>query len=240
MALKTLIIVHLYPKEMNIYGDTGNVKVLIWRLGKRDITAKVAKIGMGQALPSDTDILIAGGGQDSGQEVIKQDLKKRTKDLKAMADDGVSMLTICGTYQLFGHYFKTAEGVKMPGVGIFDAVTDAGDDRMIGNIVIQSPFGRLVGFENHSGQTTLADDQLPLGKVIKGSGNNGSSGKEGAVYKNVFGTYLHGPILPKNPNLADELIRRALERKYGRLDGQLAPIDDGVAKKAAELAAKRP
>jgi CobQ-like glutamine amidotransferase family enzyme len=225
---------------MNIYGDTGNIKALIWRLNQRDTKAKVIKIGIDEVLPKSTDILVAGGGQDSGQEVIQADLKERAIELQSLADEGVPMLVVCGMYQLFGHYFKTAEGTKIQGLGIFDAVTEAGPTRMIGNIVVQSPFGRLVGFENHSGQTVLAEDQLPLGKVVKGSGNNGSTGKEGAVYKNVFGTYLHGPVLPKNPRLADEIIRRAIERKYGKQNTGLVSIDDRVALRAAELAAKRP
>lgn len=240
MAVKQLSIGHLYPREMNIYGDTGNLKALEWRLKQRGIKTRVIRIEAGHKLPADIDILLGGGGQDSGQQVIQADLARRAKSLKAMADDGVAMLMVCGLYQLWGHYFKTAESQRILGVGIFDAVTEAGTERLIGNIVVQSPFGRLVGFENHSGLTVLAKDQLPLAKVIKGHGNNGSTGKEGAAYKNAFGTYLHGPVLPKNPNLADEIIRRALIRKYGRSAEQLSPLDDELALKAAELAARRP
>jgi len=240
MALKSLTIVHLYPKEMNIYGDTGNIKTLAWRLKARGLGYDLIAVGIGDQLPKQVDIMVAGGGQDSGQELIQTDLMKRSKQLKRLADDGLVILVVCGMYQLLGHYFKTAEGSKIEGVGIFDAVTKAGPSRLIGNIVIQSPFGRLVGFENHSGQTILAGDQLPLGRVIKGSGNDGSSGREGAVYKNAFGTYLHGPILPKNPVLADELIKRALERRYGKDSVLLPPLDDGLAIQAADLAAKRP
>ena len=240
MALKTLNLVHIYPREMNIYGDSGNLKVLVRRLEQRNIKVKVSGVSAGQAMPKDADIIIGGGGQDSGQQVIEKDLKKKKAELKKMAEDGVAMLMVCGMYQLFGHYFSTKDGVKIPGIGIIDATTKASDRRMIGNLVVQSPFGRLVGFENHSGQTELAEDQLPLGKVIKGFGNNGSDGREGAVHKNVFGTYMHGPILPKNPKLADEIIRRALDRKFGKGTLALQPLDDWIAEKAADLAAKRP
>lgn len=240
MALKSISLVHIYPREMNIYGDSGNLKVLVRRLEQRNIKVKVSGVSAGQAMPKDADIIIGGGGQDSGQQVIEKDLKKKKAELKKMAEDGVAMLMVCGMYQLFGHYFSTKDGVKIPGIGIIDATTKASDRRMIGNLVVQSPFGRLVGFENHSGQTELAEDQLPLGKVIKGFGNNGSDGREGAVHKNVFGTYMHGPILPKNPKLADEIIRRALDRKFGKGTVALQPLDDWIAEKAADLAAKRP
>lgn len=240
MALRTLNLVHIYPREMNIYGDSGNVKVLVRRLEQRNIKAKVSGVSAGQPMPKNVDIIMGGGGQDSGQQVIEKDLQKKKAEFKKMAEDGVAMLMVCGMYQLFGHYFSTKDDVKIPGIGIIDAVTKAGDRRMIGNLVVQSPFGRLVGFENHSGQTELAGDQLPLGKVIKGSGNNGSDGREGAVYKNVFGTYMHGPILPKNPKLADEIIRRALDRRFGKGAVALQPLDDWIAEKAAELAVKRP
>lgn len=238
MALKNIDVVHLYPESMNIYGDTGNVKTLVWRLRRHGFEPKISHVRVGEKLPANVDIVLGGGGQDSGQLVVREDLKRRTNNLRRLSDDGVVMLMVCGLYQLFGHYFEIDQDTVIPGTGIFDMYTKAGNERLIGNIVVQSPFGRLVGFENHSGQTYLNKEQLPLGAVIKGYGNNDTTHKEGAVIKNTFGTYLHGPILPKNPQFADELIRRAVERRYGQV--QLEHIDDTVAYKAAEIAAKRP
>lgn len=235
---KIIDIVHLYPEAMNIYGDTGNVKALVWRLQQHGYKPKVKRVNLGDKLPNQFDILLAGGGQDSGQNLVCQDLKDKGPELNQHSADGAVMLVVCGTYQLFGHYFAIDEKQKLGGIGIFDMFTQAGDERLIGNIVVQSPFGRLVGFENHSGQTTLDDAQLPLGAVTKGFGNDDSSHKEGAVINNTFGTYLHGPILPKNPKFIDELIRRAAERRYGQVE--LNQIDDTIANKAADIAAKRP
>lgn len=238
MALKTINIGHLYPAEMNIYGDNGNVLTLVWRLTQRGYQPKVHRIEIGSNLPSNLDILLGGGGQDSGQDKIKDDLIRQNDELKAQAKDGLVILAVCGTYQLLGHYFDTASGDRLPGIGLFDAFTKAESKRLIGNIVVSSPFGRLVGFENHSGQTHLNPGQLPLGRVERGSGNDESSGKEGAVTANAFGTYLHGPLLPKNPHLADELLKRAIERRYG--EAKLTPLDDAWALRAAEVAARRP
>ncbi|HEX9679190.1 MAG TPA: glutamine amidotransferase [Candidatus Saccharimonadales bacterium] len=238
MAVKIINLAQLYPREMNIYGDTGNIKVLLWRLQHRGFKTALRPLNIGDKLPADTDIIVGGGGQDSGQGKIMPDLLKKGDELRAMAGDGVTMLLVCGLYQLFGHRFVTDEQQEIKGISVFDAETLAGQRRLIGNIVVQSPFGRLVGFENHSGLTKLANDQLPLGKVIKGQGNDGSSGKEGAVMHNVFGTYLHGPILPKNPRFADELLLRAIKRRYGASD--LSEIDDSLALRAADIAAKRP
>jgi hypothetical protein len=236
---RKITITHLYPIEMNIYGDTGNVMVLNWRLRRYGYSPKVVSVKIGQNIPGDTDILVAGGGQDSGQTTIQADLRSKAKELKAMTEDGMVILSICGMYQLFGHYFETSDGQRIQGVGIFDAHTVADHDRLIGNIVINTPFGRMVGFENHSGRTILHDGQLPLGRVVKGSGNDVKSGKEGAVHLNAFGSYLHGPILPKNPVFADELITRAVTRRYG--SANLSPaIDDKTALQAAVHAAKRP
>lgn len=155
-----------------------------------------------------------------------------------MADDGVVMLTICGTYQLFGHRFVTADQKVIKGISIFDLETQGSDERLIGNTVIKSAYGELVGFENHSGKTFLADKQQALGRVVKGAGNNGQDGGEGAVCKNAFGTYMHGPILPKNPAFADELLTRAILRKYGVVE--LAPLPDREELAAAKIAKSRP
>ncbi len=239
MAVKAFKIVHLYPAEMNIYGDRGNIITLAKRLGWRGIEFEVIDVGIGQSYDfKQADIVFGGGGQDRGQMVIAEDLQKRRHELVAAAEEGTVILTICGTYQLFGHGFKTKDGNQIPGVDIFRANTVASNVRMIGNIVVSSDFGELVGFENHSGQTRLEASQAVLGKVIKGFGNNDHDKAEGAVYKNAFGTYLHGPLLPKNPLLADELIKRAMLRKFGRAD--LQPLDDGLENQAAQIAKTRP
>lgn len=236
--MKKLDIGHLYPGQMNIYGDNGNVLTLMTRLRQRGFAPRLHPLEAGAAWPNQLDIIVAGGGQDSGQAKVKEDLLKRGTELITRVKDGLVLLAVCGTYQLLGHYFATADGERLEGIGLFDAYTKAESKRLIGNIVISSPFGRLVGFENHSGQTHLAEGQLPLGRVEKGFGNNEHSGKEGAVTLNAFGSYLHGPLLPKNPQFADELIKRALEQRYA--DSELAPLDDSLALKAATIAARRP
>lgn len=236
---KSLTICHLYDREMNIYGDTGNVLALKWRLEQRGIKASLTSCGVGETIPSSTDIIVAGGGQDSGQFKVSEDLGKKRETLKAMHGDGATFLAICGMYQLFGHNFKTDDG-EIKGVSIFDMHTEAGEGRLIGNVSCNSDtWGELVGFENHSGRTYLNDTNQALAKVTKGAGNNGEDSTEGCVSRNAFGTYLHGPILPKNPTLADEIIRRALERKYGK-SVQLAQIDDSFAYRAAAIARKLP
>ena len=235
---RSIEIVHLYPKDMNIYGDTGNVQVLKMRLKWRGIGAKVTMVETGQPIPQSADIIVAGGGQDKGQILVQDDLQSKRIDLNAMAKDGVVMFVVCGTYQLFGHRFITHLDESILGIGVFDAETIAGQTRHIGNILIKTPYGELIGYENHSGNTMLANGQKPLGTVISGIGNNDKDKTEGAIVHNVFGTYLHGPLLPKNPALADELLRRALVRKYG--DAMLDGLDDSMAEKAAEIAKSRP
>ncbi len=231
-------LIHLYPQEMNIYGDTGNVLVLRKRLQWRGLPVEIVPINLGDPLPNDADIVLGGGGQDAAQGDIGADFVARAATLRSMAADGVVMLTICGTYQMLGHEFLTKDGVSIPGVGVLDVVTKGSDTRMIGNNYVDSPWGRLVGFENHSGLTTLGPGVVQLGKTLSGRGNNGLDLSEGAVHNNVFGTYLHGPVLAKSPGFADELLRRALSRK-GESD-QLEPLDDALAVQAAEVAAGRP
>lgn len=239
MVSQEFTIVHLYHQNMNIYGDTGNVITLLYRMQQRNIPIKVVRCEVGEALPKSADIVIAGGGQDTGQLRVEKDLQKKKAQLKAWADDGVVMLTICGTYQLFGHRFVTSTQEEIKGIGIFDMETIGSSERLIGNVVIASDFGELVGFENHSGKTYLAASQASLGEVVKGAGNNGESGEEGARANNCFGAYLHGPLLPKNPQFADELIGRALERKYGSRE-LLRPLKDEHEYLAAAIAASRP
>lgn len=231
-------ICHLYSKEMNIYGDTGNVLALKWRLEERGYSVSINKCGVGDKINSQTDIIVAGGGQDSGQFKIASDLIDRKKELRALHDDGVVIFAVCGMYQLLGNSFKTENG-EIEGVSIFDADTVAGNTRLIGNVSADSQWGRLVGFENHSGRTYLGDENQSMSRITKGAGNNGEDYSEGCVSKNAFGTYLHGPAFPKNPRLADEILTRALERKTGK-SVQLAQIDDSYAVVASEIANKLP
>ena len=232
-------LVHLYPREMNIYGDTGNVLVLRRRLQWRALPVEVEAVSVGDPLPHDADILLGGGGQDAAQGEIGADFAGRGAELRAMAEDGMVMLAICGTYQMLGHEFVTQEGRHIPGAGVLDLVTRGQAERLIGNNVVDTPgAGRLVGYENHSGLTELGPDVHPLGTTAPGRGNNGRDQTEGAVRDNVIGTYLHGPVLAKSPRFADDLLRRALSRRG--LDTDLEPLDDSLAERAARVAVGRP
>lgn len=236
-----ITIVQLYPRDMNIYGDHGNVLVLQRRLEWYGYEVEVVAYNAGDTLPKDPDIIVGGGGQDSGQEKIHADLMKIAPKLKSWADAGVPMLMVCGLYQLFGHSFATLGGTLLEGIGILDVKTYGTNERLIGNIVTTSEaFGVIIGYENHSGQTFIGDrgDTVPFATVTRGAGNNARENHEGARYKNVIGTYLHGSILPKNPRIADFLIRTAVERKYGDFSTDL--IDDAFAEKARAVALDRP
>jgi lipid II isoglutaminyl synthase (glutamine-hydrolysing) len=239
MEMKEIIIGHLYPDEMSIYGDTGNIRAIVQRLEWRGYKAIVEPIRIGEPFDFDeVDILFGGGGQDRGQLLVSEDLQNRAEEICRAVGAGIPTLVICGLYQLFGRGFTTVEGKEMLGIGVFDMLTTGTGERMIGNIVVESPYGRLVGFENHSGRTILGKGQEPLGRVVKGFGNDPKSKREGAVTHNAIGTYLHGPILPKNPALADHLILQALKRKYGIVE--LEPLDDNLELAAAKLAMTRP
>ncbi len=233
-----LTLVHLYPREMNIYGDTGNVVVLRQRLIWRGFAVEVVPVSVGDAIPARADIVLGGGGQDAAQTDVGADFVAKGPELHAMVDDGVVLLAICGTYQLLGHEFLTREGVRIPGTGVLDLTTTGSDTRMIGNHVVHTDFGTLVGYENHSGLTDLGPGVQPLGRTLTGRGNNGRDHTEGAQRVNAFGTYLHGPLLAKSPVFADELIRRALARRGESTE--LAPLDDSLADRAALVAAGRP
>jgi lipid II isoglutaminyl synthase (glutamine-hydrolysing) len=236
---RPLTLVHLYPREMNIYGDTGNVLVLRRRLEWRGLPVDIVPVSVGDPLPNDADILLGGGGQDAAQGEIGADFASRGSQLRAMADDGVVMLAICGTYQMLGHEFVTLEGKRIEGVGVLDVTTHGQAVRLIGNNHVDTPdAGRLVGYENHSGLTTLGTGVRPLGTTAHGRGNNGKDGTEGAVRGNVIGTYLHGPVLAKSPRFADDLLRRAYLRRGETVD--LEPIDDSLPELAARVAVARP
>jgi CobQ-like glutamine amidotransferase family enzyme len=235
----TLRVVQLYPRDMNIYGDWGNALVLQQRIRWHGYTPELLEYNVGDPFPDDVDIIVGGGGQDSGQLVIQDDLQARAGVLKDLAEDGAPMLVICGLYQLFGHFFKTRTGAVIPGIGILDVETHGTEERLIGNVKVATPeFGEVLGYENHSGQTTLGSGVRPLGSTPKGMGNNSSDGHEGARYRNIVASYLHGSLLPKNPAIADFLIRTAAERKYGSfVPGH---PDDSYAELAREHAARRP
>ena len=239
MTDRTVHLVQLYPRDMNIYGDWGNTLTLKRRLEKYGYAVRLSDHNPGDPFPPDADLLVGGGGQDSGQFRVQEDLQRIAPELRAMAADGVPMLAICGLYQLFGHEFRTGAGETLPGIGILDLTTVGGPTRLIGNIVLESPeFGTVVGYENHSGVTRLGPDQTPLGRVVKGAGNNGEDGTEGARVHHVVGSYLHGSMLPKNPAVADHLIRAAVERRLGAFDA--APLDDTLAERVREVAVTRP
>ena len=236
---KKIIVLQLYPLDMNIYGDQGNIQTLLRRIEKHGYEPELISHNVGNKLPNEVDIVIGGGGQDSGQEKIHADLLAIGPKLKTWAENDVPMFMVCGLYQLFGHFFKTLNGVVIDGIGILDVKTFGSHERLIGNIVTNSKeFGEIIGYENHSGQTILGSEASPLAKVIKGAGNNAQDGHEGSRYKNVIGTYMHGPALPKNPALADFLITQAAIRKFGKFDGQ--PIDDSTAGMARDIARNRP
>ena len=234
--MRQLHLVQLYPQEMNIYGDTGNLLVLQRRLQWRGIDFRASLVGIGDKLPKDADLIIGGGGQDAGQQLVETDLAAKAAELKAMGEAGVVMLMICGMYQLFGDAFITADNETIRGAGILPLFTQAGNERLIGNIVVDSDFGELVGYENHSGRTYIEEPARAFAKVVKGAGNNGEDGQEGVRLHNIFGSYMHGPILSKNPQLADGLLGLAADRKSIKL----ATLDDTLEKQAALIASKRP
>ena len=235
----TLRIAHLYPDHMNLYGDRGNVLCLVQRCLWRGIQAEVISVGVGESVnPDYYDLYFMGGGQDTQQIRIVDDLHAtKAESLKQAAANQAVFLTICGGYQLLGHYYKPHDGPELKGLGLIDLTTIAGSKRFIGNISILRPDGStIVGFENHSGLTTLGNDVQPLGKVLKGHGNNGSDGHEGVVSGNLYGTYMHGSLLPKNPDLADELITKALARRYGTTELPALSQDDSLELKAHKRA----
>lgn len=236
---KVINLLQLYPRDMNIYGDWGNTLTLKRRLEWNGYKVNLLDYNPGDTFPENVDLVVGGGGQDSGQNKIGDDLLAIADNLKELADNDVPMLLVCGLYQQFGHYFKTKDGLVIEGIGLLDIETVGGPERLIGNIVTQSDdFGLIIGYENHSGLTTLGPDATALGTVIRGAGNNNQDGTEGARYKNVIGTYLHGSILPKNPAMADWLIEQAVTKKYGEFLPTV--IDDRFATLARDVAGRRP
>lgn len=230
---------HLYPDMLNLYGDRGNIIALTVRMKSRGIDVQTDAITMGKAFNADDyDILFIGGGQDFEQDVLLDDLKKgKDIEINRAIQSGTPLLAICGGYQMLGKYYKTYDGKMLEYMGALDFYTEGKEERMIGNYAYKTKEGiEVVGFENHSGRTYLGKGIEPLGTIIKGYGNNGEDGTEGVRYKNTFGTYSHGPVLPKNPQLADLLISKAIENKYGKTE--LSPLDDSLEDKAKEQVMK--
>lgn len=233
----------LYPDLMNIYGDRGNILTLLRRAEWRGFEAREIGLGRGTVEGmADVDVFFFGGGQDREQALVYQDLldHKQARLEQAVAG-GAMVLAVCGGYQLLGHFYQTAEGERFPGIGLIDVRTEAGRKRFIGDVVVAAAVegmhpDTLVGFENHSGRTYLGSGARPLGRVRLGNGNNGADGTEGCIQGGVVGTYLHGSLLPKNPQLADYLIRRAMTR---RGITELAPLDDSIELAAHERMLQR-
>ena len=236
-----MTICHLYPSAMSIYGDRGNVIALTQRARWRGIDVELRAFELGD-VPSfaDVDLFFFGGGQDKEQVTVSQHLQGAVGEgIKAAIESGAALLSVCGGYQLLGHYFRTGTGDRLPGISLFDAHTVAGSKRFIGDVIVESRLGladgseprTLVGFENHSGLTYLGSGCQPLGRSIVGSGNNGEDRFEGAVYRNAIGCYLHGSLLPKNPWLTDHLLGAALAHRQGG-SVALEPLDDSLEDRA--------
>lgn len=227
-----LTIGHLYPDLLNLYGDRGNIQCLMKRCEWRGIEAETRTFELDDPIDFESlDIVLLGGGSDREQMLVCQKLREIRSDFKNYVENNGVVIAICGGYQLLGNYYKTEQGT-MEGLELVDMYTEQGEGRLISNIVLKSDLFHMpvVGFENHGGRTFIGKNK-PLGKVLYGSGNDGTSGFEGVVYKNVIGTYLHGPLLPKNPQLADWLIARALEKKY-KEPVTLSSLDDSQEREA--------
>ena len=239
-----LSLVHLYPDLMSVYGDRGNIIALQRRCAWRGIDLRVIPVSLGDRLPAEAcDLIFFGGGQDREQEVVSPDfVANKGAAVREAVEDGAVVLAVCGGYQLLGHTYTTVDGEELAGAGVFDIRSVPGPRRHIGNIVVEAELNdarrTLVGFENHSGRTYVGPGCRPLGRVLSGGGNNGEDGTEGAVYRNAFGSYLHGSLLPKNPWFADLLIERALRRRYGP-DATLSPLDDALEERAHDRIVRR-
>ena len=233
-----LRICHLYPDVLNLYGDRGNLICMRRRLQWRGIDCHTEEAPIGSDLDfSRFDIFLIGGGQDFEQTTLLADCQKKAADWKAAIQDGKTFLCVCGGYQLLGTYYETADGQHCDYLGAIDFYTVGSHDRMIGNFAFQllpaSGDSRVVGFENHGGKTVLGPGVEPLGTVLYGSGNGDEHKTEGVRYQNVFGTYCHGPVLPKNPAFCDTILETALKRKYG--EGELAPLPDKTEQEARQV-----
>jgi CobQ-like glutamine amidotransferase family enzyme len=234
---------HLYPDYLNIYADRGNIAVLAARARARGHDLDVRAIGMGDPVPAgEVDLFYVGGGQDREQALVAHDLVTKAPALREAVEADAAFLAVCGGYQLLGRFYRDVAGEEQPGIGLLPLQTIAGRQRMIGDVLLECAWaGRtLAGFENHAGRTMLDEGAEPLGRVVSGFGNDGISGDEGCRWRRVYGTYLHGPLLPRNPWFADRLLAEALAHADGA--GEVVdfpPLDDELEREAHEVSAGR-
>lgn len=236
---------HLYPDYLNIYADRGNIAVLADRAARREHELEVVAIGLDEPVrPGSHDLLYVGGGQDREQALVSHDLAGKAEGIRESVEQGAAVLAVCGGYQLLGRFYRDRLGAELPGVGLFPLHTVAGERRMIGDVLLEcelEPGVRrtLAGFENHAGRTSLDAGAQPLGRVVAGFGNDGESGVEGCRLGRAIGTYLHGPLLPRNPWLADWLLAQALAHRTGGTPPELAPLRDELEAQAHAVSAER-
>jgi CobQ-like glutamine amidotransferase family enzyme len=233
---------HLYPDYLNIYADRGNIAVLAERARRRGHELEVHAIGLGDdAQPGDVDLYYVGGGQDREQELVAPDLARKAAPLRSAVENGAAMLAVCGGYQLIGRSYRDVAGAELPGIGLMPLETVAGSRRMIGDVLLDCAWaGRtLAGFENHAGRTILDPGAEPLGRVLAGFGNDGETGFEGCRHLRAYGTYLHGPLLPRNPWFADRVLADALAHATGGDPPELEPLDDELERAAHDVSAER-
>jgi len=241
---RKIVVGHLYPDYLNIYADRGNMAVLERRAAWRGIGFDYRTVGLGEeANPDEHDLYYVGGGQDREQALVAPDLATKGESLRDAVDGGAAFLAVCGGYQLLGRFYRDRSGAELPGIGLLPHYTVAGERRMIGDVLLEcelEPGQRrpLAGFENHAGRTYLDEGAEPLGRVVAGFGNNGEDGVEGSRVGNALGTYLHGPLLPRNPWLADWLIGKALARRLGDAP-DLEPLPDDFESSAQQVSADR-
>ena len=239
-----ILVGHLYPDYLNIYADRGNIAVLARRAAWRGHELEVRTVSVGEPVrPGEHDLLYVGGGQDREQALVADDLVAKADGVREAVAAGGALLAVCGGYQLMGRSYRDLHGADLPGIGLFPLETVAGETRMIGDVLIEcelEPGMRrtLAGFENHAGRTHLDPDAEPLGRVVAGFGNDGESGFEGCRVDRAVGTYLHGPLLPRNPWFADWLLAQALAHRLGE-PPELAPLRDELEREAHAVSARR-
>jgi lipid II isoglutaminyl synthase (glutamine-hydrolysing) len=235
-------VAHLYPDYLNIYADRGNIAVLSRRAAWRGHELEVAAVSMGDALrPGDHDLLYVGGGQDREQALVAVDLAAKAEQIRDAVAAGAAVLAVCGGYQLLGSYYRDRHGVELPGVGVLPLHTVASERRMIGDVLLDCSWAghTLAGFENHAGRTILDAGAEPLGRIVAGFGNDGASGFEGCRVGRAVGTYLHGPLLPRNPWFADWLLAQALAHATGDEQPDAQPLTDELEHAAHDVASRR-